>query len=331
MCKCCITYLGDKTQLNNFSIKQAAQLSGVSALSIRAWEGRYSVLHPDRTATNRRLYSDLDIEKLILLKKLTLRGHRIGNLARLSTQDLIELVEKSELRENEANVNKVGTISHDVKIITGCIEAIKKYDDKKLTMLLNAASVKYNQIQLVEKVIIPLIEQTGVYWRDGVLRISNEHFASAVITKFLNNLSDGFKIQETAPRIIIATPEGQYHETGALVAASLAASSGWKTTYLGASLPAEDIAAAVKQLRVMCVFLSIVYPDDNPAMNTELKKLREMVGEEVFIIVHGNSVSGYINILNQVGGYITMTPKEFIDLLQIIRKQINPNTGSIDE
>ena len=309
----------------------AAQLSGVTELSIRSWEGRYSAVIPNRTVTNRRLYSDSDIEKLALLKKLTQYGHRIGELANLSIPKLLELVSKIELKESSTNKSISKSFSCDAKIVTDCIEEIRKYDDKQLTMLLNTASVKYNQVQLIEKVIIPLIEKIGIYWKEGLLRISHEHFASAIIVKFLNSLSDGFKVQETAPRIVFATPEGQYHEVGALIGASLAASNGWKTTYLGASLPAEDISSAIKQLNARCVFLSITYPDDNLAMNSELRKLREMVGDDVFIIVNGNSASGYKNTLQQINASIIESPKEFSDLLQAIRKKINPNNGAENE
>ena len=311
---------------NGYNINMAAKLSGVPKLSIRAWEGRYSAITPDRTNSNRRLYSDSDIDKLILLRKLTQNGYRIGNLAQMPIEQLKELYKKIKPANTVIQEFEKFSLSEiHIDIINDCIEAVRKYDDKKLSILLNQASVKFSQPELTEKFIIPLIDKIGDYWKEGLLRVSHEHFTSAVLIKFLNNLSEGFKIESTAPKIIITTPDGQYHEVGALIGSAIAASLGWKTIYLGASLPSEDIASAAQDLNARCIFLSIVYPNDNPKLNTQLKKLRELVGKDVFIISSGNAVQGYKNTLNEIGSYVSENPKQFEQLLNNLRGLINPN------
>lgn len=311
---------------NNHNIKMAAKLSGVPELLIRAWEGRYSAISPSRTSSNRRIYSDSDIDKLILLRKLTQQGYRIGNLAQMDINDLIELLKKTITENNLVQKeNKYSLTKEHLDMLDESILAVKKYDDKELTTLLNQAAIKFPQQELIGKVIIPLIEKIGENWKLGLLRTSHEHFTSAVLVKFLNNLSEGYKIDSTAPKIIITTPDGQYHEVGALIGSALAASLGWKPIYLGASLPAEDIASATKDLNARCVFLSLVYPNDNPKLNAQLKKLRELVGENVFIIASGNAISGYIKTLSEIGANITETPEQFEEILNKVREQINPN------
>ena len=64
------------------SIKVAARRCGLSTHVIRVWEKRYDAVSPDRTDTNRRLYSEQEIERLKLLRAATLSGHSIGNVAR---------------------------------------------------------------------------------------------------------------------------------------------------------------------------------------------------------------------------------------------------------
>ena len=66
-----------------YTIKMAAKLSGLTELVIRSWESRYNTVLPQRSDSNRRLYSEKDIEKLITLKKLKEYGHRIGSIASL--------------------------------------------------------------------------------------------------------------------------------------------------------------------------------------------------------------------------------------------------------
>ena len=71
-----------------YPIKVVSQMTGLSVHVIRAWEKRYHVVEPDRTDTNRRLYSVDDIEKLRLLNDASHLGHNIGRLANLSLSEL---------------------------------------------------------------------------------------------------------------------------------------------------------------------------------------------------------------------------------------------------
>lgn len=310
----------------------AAKLSGVSELSIRAWEGRYSAVSPSRTETNRRIYTDYDIEKLVLLRKLTQHGHSISNLAGHSIETLSEILLKIELVEPSNGSSFLeGNLTEEESIVNNCIKVIRNFNDIQFVSILNDASVKYSRPDLIEKILLPLIIKIGKYWESGILRVSHEHFTSAVIIKFLNTLSAGFLIQDNAPKIIITTPEGQYHEVGALIGSSIASSDGWRTIYFGACLPAEDIAAAIIQLKARTIFLSIVYPPDNPSLNTQLQKLRNMVGDEVYILASGNGAAGYKNTLNELGIITTNSPKHFREVLLSIREQINPNNVDNNE
>ena len=77
------------------SIKVVARRTGLSAHVIRIWEKRYGAMEPERTGTNRRLYSDEQIERLSLLREITQNGHSIGHVAKLPTDKLRELARES--------------------------------------------------------------------------------------------------------------------------------------------------------------------------------------------------------------------------------------------
>lgn len=305
----------------------AAKLSGVSELVIRAWENRYEVLSPERTVSNRRLYTESDIEKLVLLGKLTRLGHRIGDIANLDKENLKELLSKSIdfMPDVPAPTIREEVQNEFSPYIIGALNAARHYNQKEFLSLLTSASVKYSGFQLIDNIILPIIENIGKYWREGIFRVSHEHFASACIIKFLHGLSGGFRIEEDAPSIIIATPEGQYHETGALIASTLASAEGWKTVYLGASLPAEDIVSAARELEVKVLYLSIVYPEDSASVYQQLYKIRQVAGDELFIIAGGKAVKGYMQILNSINAFSVQNSGQYRNILENIRKRLNPN------
>ncbi|MFC2135510.1 MerR family transcriptional regulator [Bacteroidota bacterium] len=317
----------------DYSIKAASNLSGVSELLIRAWESRYEAIKPNRTETNRRVYNDEHINKLVVLRKLTELGHKISGIANLSINELTTLLSKSEFNEiisNDKNGSKGGGNEFQI-LLNDSIEVIKNYNGRELETILHNAFVKYSLPVLVENIIIPLVNLIGKHWQDGILRISHEHLASGIIRKVMGNLSDGYNIPETAPNLIVTTPEGQYHETGAMIGAALASSDGWQVTYLGVSLPAEDIAAVVEKKKSSCLFLSIVYPNDDPALHMELKKLRQTLGDDVYIIVSGNASEGYEKILLDIKAHVVSSPKQFREILKLVRNKINPNKGKENE
>ncbi len=71
-----------------YPIKYVAARTGIKAHNIRSWEERYGAVKPERSATNRRFYSDDDIQRLHLLKLAVDSGHSISAVAGLSTGEL---------------------------------------------------------------------------------------------------------------------------------------------------------------------------------------------------------------------------------------------------
>lgn len=308
---------------NNYKypIKVVSQMTGLSVHVIRAWEKRYNVVEPDRTDTNRRLYSVEDIEKLKLLNEALHQGHNIGGIANLTLTELKNLLSK-ESQSLKTFSNGSVTYSSEVavdEILSECIDAIKSYNAKQLESILLNASAKLTQPILIEELIIPLVYKVGDMWHDGEIRVANEHLASSVIRGFLFNLLESYSVSENAPVVVSATPRGQEHELGALIAGVVAASSGWRVIYLGSNLPAEEVGAVVSHLNARVVALSIVYPNDDPLLPKELKKIKQILPSGVSIIAGGRAVDGYLDVLDEIGAVVVKSTKKLRIELEAIR------------
>jgi methylmalonyl-CoA mutase cobalamin-binding subunit len=86
-----------------------------------------------------------------------------------------------------------------------------------------------------------------------------------------------------------------------MLAAATAAAEGWRVTYLGANLPAEDIAMAAAQTRARVVALSVVYPAGDSALGHELRRLRTLLPKEVALVIGGAASPGYRAVLEEIG------------------------------
>jgi MerR family transcriptional regulator, light-induced transcriptional regulator len=199
-----------------YNINSVSKITGLSAFVIRAWEKRYNVVTPGRTTTNRRFYSEEDIEKLTLLKEAVGKGNNIGNVAQLSIPVLKEMLAsfKTEIQPKQ----KLNSPEAAKNYIEKCIDAVQEMNYRNLEKHLIRASIELTHPVLIDNVIIPLLVSIGERWQEGTLRVVQEHLASAVIRTFLYNLRDIYKPSEHGSRILITTPMGQQHEFGGLIA-----------------------------------------------------------------------------------------------------------------
>lgn len=303
-----------------YPIKVVSQMTGLSVHVIRAWEKRYHVVEPDRTDTNRRLYSEEEIEKLRLLNDASHLGHNIGSLANLSLSELKTLLSKEKNKTSEDRIGLKHTGTNAEEILSECLESIRNYDTKKFESILIDTSARLTQPVLIEDIIVPLVYQIGDMWHNGELRVANEHLASSVIWSFLFNLLESYSSNTSSPVLVSATPRGQEHELGALIAGVIAASEGWKVVYLGSNLPAEEIGSVVSYLNAKVVAISLVYPSDDPSLPKELKKLKQILTSGVSIVAGGRAAKGYLNVLDEIGAFVVKNTKQLRLELDAIRE-----------
>lgn len=281
------------------AIKYVARRTGLTAHTIRAWERRHAALSPQRTATNRRLYSDADVERLILLRRAVEAGHSIGQIAGLSSAELHALT-----APHQAEPPEVGEPPEMDPRLAECLRAVERLDAEGLEAVLTRAVTALGAVAFTEQVVLPLVDRIGHGWREGAVRTAHEHLGTAVLRTFLGQMTSAFQSPAHAPRLVVTTPAGQLHELGALIAAMVAASEGWRVTYLGPNLPAEEIAGAVQQSGARAVALSIVYPPDDPRLPQELTALRKHLGPEIAILAGGRAATAYLRTLSAIGAVV---------------------------
>jgi methanogenic corrinoid protein MtbC1 len=311
----------DATREPRHPIQVAARRSGLSPDVIRVWERRYGAVSPARSETNRRLYSDDDVERLLLLGQVTRAGRRIGDVASMSLEELrATAAADRQAAERMTPAAASRPRSRPVqRHLTVCHDAVGRFDAAALEEALSDASIDLAPPVFMEHLLMPLMETIGLQWEEGALRVAHEHMASAVVRSYIGSLNNSGRLPEGAPEIVVATPAGQRHELGALMAAIAASSDGWRVTYLGPDLPAEDIAAAAKSRNATAVALSIVYPADDSRLNRELKRLSTQLGGSVALFAGGASAPSYREVIEEIGGQVVVDVSIFREELRKLR------------
>jgi DNA-binding transcriptional MerR regulator/methylmalonyl-CoA mutase cobalamin-binding subunit len=314
-------------QTSHIAIKAAARRTGLSAHVIRIWEKRYGAVAPERTDTNRRLYSEEQIERLMLLRDLRQAGHGLGEVARLPTSALRKLAGgtpgahgRSERATAETPVPS--------PYLAECLAAVQRLDARQLEASLKRAGTALGAQGLLQRVVAPLAQAIGDLWREGHITAAHEHFASAVIRVILGRAAQSFAGPGNAPVLVVVTPAGQLHELGALLVGATAANLGWRVNYLGASLPAAEIAGAAKQNRARAVAVSLVYPEDDVGLENELTQLRELLPPDVKLLAGGRAMPAYHAVLKRIGATETKDLASLGAILDDLRKPAKKARGS---
>ena len=303
------------------AIKIVSRRTGLTAHVIRIWEKRYDAVAPKRTGTNRRLYSEAQIERLSLLRVVTHAGHSIGQVAKLPTERLRKLAAEQTLAP-PPTVRTPGAAPKAEPYLAACVEDVKALDRRALEATLQRAAIELGAQGLLQRVIAPLAQTLGDLWRAGSITAAHEHFATAVLRIFLGNAAQLASPAENNPVIIVVTPLGQIQELGALLAAATAANLGWHVIYLGANLPAAEIVGAARQHRARAVALSLVYPEDDPRLAPELTRLRELLPAAVPLLVGGRAMPAYRQVLDKIGATQVKDLAHFCVRLDNLRKPI---------
>ncbi len=297
-----------------FPIGYVSITTGLSAHVLRAWERRYTAVTPCRSASGRRLYSQEDIDRLVLLQRAVAKGHSISQIAGLDDTKLAGLT-GSPVRPSPASKTVDGVVTIP-QTIEDCLQATTRLDDVTLTALLQRAELHHNRKTIIDAIIVPFMADVGRLWRQGDLRIAHEHLASCAVEACLYRLLDRHhRRSPRAPRLMIAAPAGQHCRLGTLAVAVLAQDQGWHPVLIGADLPMEEIASARLTTDPQMIALSLTCRTDDRFIDDELLRLGELLDNQCPFIVGGLASAAYRDSIEKAGGVVCASSDELIDRL----------------
>lgn len=301
-----------------------ARATGLSPDVLRAWERRYHAVTPGRTPGAHRLYSDADIARLVLIRKALAAGRRIGYVARLTLDDLEALVAQDDAMpvRDFLPADRAASRSDASARLAAALTSAEAMNGVALERLLEESAISLTMREMLEELVVPLLQEIGRRWRDGSLGIRHEHLATAVIRSWLIAARQSQTAPDGAPALVVATPVGQVHEMGALITALVAETAGWRVDYLGTDLPAEEIAATVRQKEARAVALSLVYPPDDPRIPNELRRLRRQLPAGAALIVGGDAARAYERALTEAGARIVASIADLREALDGLRRRV---------
>lgn len=248
----------------DFTIKDLENISGIKAHTIRIWEKRYNLLIPKRTETNIRFYSCEDLQKLLNIVLLNNHNFKISRIAKMSDDELIlqsrELVFEDAINSEAINALKVSMFQFD-KILF----------NNTYTKLLHKKTFR----EVFKDVFIPFLDYIGLLWQTDTVLPAHEHFISnLIVQKIQVNTEDlGLSVANPDKICVLFLPKNEIHELGLLYLNYELTLRGYKTIYLGQSLPLNNLKHFLKYEKSVCFITSLTVMPYNDKVLDYFKKL----------------------------------------------------------
>ncbi len=257
---------------NIFSIKDLENLSGIKAHTIRIWEKRYNVLEPTRTDTNIRLYDLASLQKLLNITLLHNYGYKISKISKYPPEKIPLLVREI--------ISEKSVKSHAISAFK---MAMMNFDQTQFFATYNTLLVEKSFREVFYEVIIPLMTELGLLWQSNTISPAHEHFISYLIKQKLLINTEKVQIIEPTKKdkvFVLYLPMNEIHELGLMYLNYEILFHGYKTIYLGESVPTESLMDLNKYFDSI-VFISYmtVQPDKN-TVNDYVKEIQDSVLKE---------------------------------------------------
>lgn len=248
-----------------FSIKDLENLSGIKAHTIRIWEKRYNVLEPMRTDTNIRLYDLVSLQKLLNITLLHDYGYKISKIASYP-EEHIPIMVREIISEKSAKNHAISSFKM----------AMMNFDQELFfttyAQLLSEKSFK----EVFYEVFIPLMTEMGLLWQSETITPAHEHFISYLIKQKL--LINTEKLQIMKPTradkvFVLSLPMNEMHELGLMYLNYETLLHGYKTIYLGESVPIESLTDLKKHFKSIVFISYVTVKPDKDAINDYVNQM----------------------------------------------------------
>jgi len=254
-----------------YTIKQAAARTGLSIPTIRAWERRYGVVSPSRTAAGYRLYDDAAIARLNAMRSLVeTDGWRPSQAAeRVGTTgfDRASVTGRSTPRQRGEGEGPPDDPTTADVAVNAFVAAAGSLDIDGLERILDEAFASQRFELAMDTVVFPALRAVGRAWAAGDLDVAAEHAASETVRRRLAHFFDAARGPMEHARLLVGMPPAGHHELGAFAFAVACRRAGHGVAYLGADVPLVSWLRLARETAVPAIVLGAVTRDDAAAVD----------------------------------------------------------------
>lgn len=243
----------------SYNLKVILRETGIKSDTLRAWERRYSLPVPKRTAGGHRLYSQRDLETIKWLQARQEEGLSISRAVQLwrdievTHLDPLEVMAVS-LPPGEPSLPSVDSdLTHFREAwVRACMDFDEVMADQQLTLALS----RHAPEQVCLEVIMKGLAQIGQLWYENKATVQQEHIASSMALRRVNALLAAAPPPTRAQTVCLICPPEELHTFPLLLLALMLRYRGWPVAYFGADVPVAQMESVLQVTQPALVVLA---------------------------------------------------------------------------
>lgn len=292
-----------------YRIQTVAEMTGVPAATLRAWERRYGIPVPERSNSSYRLFSDHDVASIRRLKELCDSGMAPAEAAKLV------------LRIEEASNTPVEGDPY-ARACESILRAVIDFDPPTLEHAVRAAMFLGSASTVYARVLAPVMREVGDGWHRGTISVAQEHMTTETLGAVARDMLRLLDPLPDASPAVVACFADEEHSLPLYGVAFTLIQCGFAPVLLGARTPPSAVRHAVESIQPALVALSVtVMP---PAYRS-----RELVDDyadavaDVPWIIGGAAAEGLREAVEHAGGMVVAGsgPDELRAALELLRSR----------
>ncbi len=220
--------------LNVYSIKDLENFSGIKAHTIRIWEKRYSILEPDRTDSNIRMYSESELKKILNVAFLNRNGLKISKIAALDEDQLTgKVMDVSSLNDGPDQEFQPG------KLLMSALKFSEEQFMDALVPFIRRFGIEDAYINYLH----PLLTKAGILWQTGSLSRAQEQFIRNTIKQMIiiEDVNLKASAEKSNEAVAMVNTSDNYSDNNFLFYKYILKKRGFTVIFTGGLLPASEI------------------------------------------------------------------------------------------
>lgn len=267
--------------MNEFTIRDLENLSGIKAHTIRVWEQRYNLFQPKRSSTNIRYYNSEDLRTILNISLLTRFGFRISQINKMPRAEISDKVLSLSTPE-----------AYQEKMLNDLVLAMISLDAYSFEDRIDQYLLSKGPEQAIKKLIFSFLERIGLLWMTSHINAAQEHLVTQVIRQKLLAAIDKIPPSKGLSNpVLMFLPEGEQHELGLIFVHYILRSQGTPVLYLGPNLPMADLAFAVQSTDPARIYAHITWLPGRKDMNAFISEFQRLLPNKKLYL--SGTISGY--------------------------------------
>ncbi len=275
--------LNSEVQNSYVSIGELSKLTGVGIHTLRVWERRYGVPTPVRLPSNHRRYPVIEVNRVQAITKALESGYKLNKVIGKTLRELDFI-----LNSGDAETNSLNKAQEEIgAVLSNWLDATILYDDDLLNQGLRNSWNKCDPVHFITDYIVPFIKKVGIAWESQELTISQEHFASALLSNFLSEKWKKLNDKKGNTNVVLANIPGETHKLGLQMCAVVTAFSDNGIVFLGSDNSCEEIVSVIEDCNARILGISVSSCFDQEKVKDYLSELKTRLSKRVLIAVGG--------------------------------------------